>query len=92
MWYWVRIKYVVNPYSEQPETVVYWRRNGVIVERAHLAGPRVLRAVVRAHNITRNELDALYECVAQSADVSEPLSASVVVKMYRKYFKFYLEY
>lgn len=35
-------------------------------------------------NITRTELDAHYECLAQNADVTDPLSASVVVKMYRK--------
>ncbi|CAH0577829.1 unnamed protein product [Chrysodeixis includens] len=68
--------------DQQPDTLVYWRRNGVIIERAHSAGPRVLRAEVHARNITRSELDAHYECLAQNADVSEPLTATVVVKMY----------
>ncbi|CAH2216220.1 jg18562, partial [Pararge aegeria aegeria] len=69
----------------QPDTLVYWRRNGIVIERAHTIRAGVLRADVRVHNATRDELDAHYECLAQNADVTEPLSASVVVKMYRKY-------
>ncbi|XP_026762633.3 hemicentin-1-like [Galleria mellonella] len=68
--------------DEQPDTLVYWRRNGVVIERAHTARPGVLRAEVHAKNITRSELDAHYECLAQNADVTEPLSASLLVKMY----------
>ncbi|XP_047525061.1 uncharacterized protein LOC125062876 [Pieris napi] len=68
--------------DDQPDTLVYWRRNGVIKERAHTIRPGVLRADVHVHNATRDELDAHYECLAQNADVTEPLSASVVVKMY----------
>lgn len=63
---------------------MYWRRNGVTLERAHTAIGGVLRSEVRVHNVTRDELDAHYECVAQNADVTEPLTTSVVVKMYRK--------
>ncbi|XP_059055343.1 carcinoembryonic antigen-related cell adhesion molecule 5-like [Achroia grisella] len=68
--------------DEQPDTLVYWRRNGVVIERAHTARPGVLCAEVHVMNITRDELDAHYECLAQNADVTDPLSASVVVKMY----------
>lgn len=65
---------------------MYWRRNGVLIERAHTARPGLLRAEVHVHNATRSELDAHYECLAQNADVTDPLSASLVVKMYREYF------
>ncbi|CAG9136950.1 unnamed protein product, partial [Plutella xylostella] len=65
--------------SDETDTLVYWRRNGVAVER-YAAG--ATRVVMRARNVTRDELDAHYECVAQNADVTEPLTASVVVKMY----------
>ncbi|XP_013183567.1 uncharacterized protein LOC106129522 [Amyelois transitella] len=68
--------------DDQPDTLVYWRRNNEVIERAHTARPGVLRAEVRVRNVTRAELDAHYECLAQNADVTEPLSASVVVKMY----------
>nr|XP_026500279.1 uncharacterized protein LOC113403871 [Vanessa tameamea] len=68
--------------DDQPDTLVYWRRNGVTIERAHTARAGVLRAEVRVRNATRDELDAHYECLAQNADVTEPLMASVVVKMY----------
>ncbi|XP_050360826.1 uncharacterized protein LOC126780399 [Nymphalis io] len=68
--------------DDQPDTLVYWRRNGVTIERAHTARAGVLRAEVRVRNATRDELDAHYECLAQNADVTEPLIASVVVKMY----------
>ncbi|CAH2035741.1 unnamed protein product, partial [Iphiclides podalirius] len=68
--------------DEQPDTLVYWRRNGAVIERAHSARPGVLRAEVHVRNATRDELDAHYECLAQNADVTEPLSASVVVRMY----------
>ncbi|CAG5003373.1 unnamed protein product [Parnassius apollo] len=68
--------------DEQPDTLVYWRRNGIVIERAHSARPGVLRAEVHVHNATRDELDAHYECLAQNADVTDPLSASVVVRMY----------
>ncbi|XP_045458453.1 uncharacterized protein LOC123668804 [Melitaea cinxia] len=68
--------------DDQPDTLVYWRRNGVTLERAHTAIGGVLRSEVRVHNVTRDELDAHYECVAQNADVTEPLTTSVVVKMY----------
>ncbi|XP_050684032.1 uncharacterized protein LOC126978947 [Leptidea sinapis] len=68
--------------DDQPDTLVYWRRNGVVIERAHTVRPGVLRADVRVRNATRDELDAHYECLAQNADVTDPLSASVVVKMY----------
>ncbi|CAH2103669.1 unnamed protein product [Euphydryas editha] len=68
--------------DDQPDTLVYWRRNGVTIERAHTARGGVLRAEVRVRNATRDELDAHYECLAQNADVTEPLMASVVVKMY----------
>ncbi|XP_039764027.1 uncharacterized protein LOC120636557 [Pararge aegeria] len=68
--------------DDQPDTLVYWRRNGIVIERAHTIRAGVLRADVRVHNATRDELDAHYECLAQNADVTEPLSASVVVKMY----------
>ncbi|KAG7313090.1 hypothetical protein JYU34_000172 [Plutella xylostella] len=65
--------------EDETDTLVYWRRNGVAVER-YAAG--ATRVVMRARNVTRDELDAHYECVAQNADVTEPLTASVVVKMY----------
>ncbi|XP_053624056.1 uncharacterized protein LOC128682985 isoform X2 [Plodia interpunctella] len=68
--------------DEQPDTLVYWRRNNEVIERAHSAHAGVLRAEVRVLNVSRAELDAHYECLAQNADVTEPLSASVVVKMY----------
>ncbi|KAM3968480.1 cell adhesion molecule DSCAML1 [Aphomia sociella] len=68
--------------DEQPDTLVYWRKNGVVIERAHTARPGVLRAEVRVKNCSRAELNAHYECLAQNADVTEPLSASLVVKMY----------
>ncbi|XP_041986455.1 uncharacterized protein LOC121738461 [Aricia agestis] len=68
--------------DDQPDTLVYWRRNGVMIERAHTVRPGVLRADVHVRNATRDELDAHYECLAQNADVTEPLSASVVIKMY----------
>ncbi|XP_013147426.1 PREDICTED: neural cell adhesion molecule 1-B-like [Papilio polytes] len=68
--------------DEQPDTLVYWRRNGVVIERAHEARPGVLRAEVVVRNATRSELDAHYECLAQNADVTEPLTASVVIRMY----------
>ncbi|XP_075991017.1 uncharacterized protein LOC142986413 isoform X2 [Anticarsia gemmatalis] len=68
--------------DDQPDTLVYWRRNGIIIERAHTSRPGVLRAEVRVRNVTRAELDAHYECLAQNSDVTEPLTASVVVKMY----------
>ncbi|CAG4942848.1 unnamed protein product [Colias eurytheme] len=68
--------------DDQPDTLVYWRRNGVVIERAHSVKPGVLRADVRVRGATRDELDAHYECLAQNADVTEPLSASVVIKMY----------
>ncbi|CAB3248479.1 unnamed protein product [Arctia plantaginis] len=68
--------------DNQPDTLVYWRRNGVVIERAHVVRPGVLRAEVHVRNVTRAELDAHYECLAQNADVTEPLTASVVVKMY----------
>ncbi|XP_068621869.1 nephrin-like [Battus philenor] len=68
--------------DEQPETLVYWRRNGVVLERAHSARPGLLRAEVLLRNATRSDLDAHYECLAQNADVTEPLAASLVVKMY----------
>ncbi|XP_072930848.1 neural cell adhesion molecule 1-like isoform X1 [Epargyreus clarus] len=68
--------------DDQPDTLVYWRRNGIVIERAHTARPGVLRADVLVRNATRAELDAHYECLAQNADVTEALSASVVVKMY----------
>nr|XP_032527562.1 uncharacterized protein LOC116777888 [Danaus plexippus plexippus] len=68
--------------DDQPDTLVYWRRNGILIERAHTVRTGVLRAAVRVRNATRDELDAHYECLAQNADVTEPLSASVVVKMY----------
>lgn len=57
----------------------------MVIERAHTARPGVLRADVRVRNATRDELDAHYECMAQNADVTEPLCASVVIKMYRKF-------
>lgn len=55
-----------------------------MIERAHVVRPGVLRAEVRLRNVARSELDAHYECMAQNADVTEPLTASVVVKMYCK--------
>ncbi|KAI8431170.1 hypothetical protein MSG28_001209 [Choristoneura fumiferana] len=67
--------------DEQPDTLVFWRRNGAVAERAHAASGS-LRATVRVRNATRAELDAHYECLAQNADVTEPLSASVLVTMY----------
>ncbi|KPJ09089.1 Nephrin [Papilio machaon] len=71
--------------DEQPDTLVYWRRNGVVIERAHEARPGVLRAEVLVRNATRSELDAHYECLAQNADVTEALTASVVIRMYCKF-------
>ncbi|XP_049885268.1 hemicentin-2-like [Pectinophora gossypiella] len=68
--------------DEQPDTLVYWRRNGAVIERAHSARNGVLRADVHVRNATRAELDAHYECLAHNADVTDPLSASVLVKMY----------
>ncbi|KAJ0184023.1 hypothetical protein K1T71_000446 [Dendrolimus kikuchii] len=64
--------------DNQPDTLVYWRRNGVLIERAHTAQPGLLRAEVHVQNTTRSELDAHYECLAQNADVTDPLSASLV--------------
>lgn len=75
-------------FPEQPDTLVYWRRNGVVIERAHEARPGLLRAEVVVRNATRSELDAHYECLAQNADVTEPLTASVVIRMYCKCFSY----
>lgn len=77
---------IIYNFPEQPDTLVFWRRNGAVAERAHAASGS-LRATVRVRNATRAELDAHYECLAQNADVTEPLSASVLVTMYREYFK-----
>ncbi|KAJ2954077.1 hypothetical protein O0L34_g2292 [Tuta absoluta] len=68
--------------SGDSETLVYWRRNGAIVERTNGAHDSVLRATVRVRNATRMELDAHYECLAHNSDVTEPNTASVLVKMY----------
>ncbi|XP_063634530.1 hemicentin-2-like [Cydia splendana] len=68
--------------DEQPDTLLFWRRNGIVIERAEASRPRTLRATVSVTNATRAELDAHYECLAQNADVTEPLSASVLVTMY----------
>ncbi|VVC86136.1 unnamed protein product [Leptidea sinapis] len=67
--------------DDQPDTLVYWRRNGVVIERAHTVRPGVLRADVRVRNATRDELDAHYECLAQNADVTDPLSAIPPIKV-----------
>ncbi|KAJ8737952.1 hypothetical protein PYW08_000547 [Mythimna loreyi] len=66
----------------EPDTEVYWRRNGVIADRSYTSQPGRLRVDIRVRNITRAELDTNYECLSQNSDVSEPLSTSVTVKMY----------
>lgn len=64
---------------------MYWRRNGAVIKRAEAARSGLLVAEIRVVNATRNELDAHYECLAQNADVTDPLTASFVVKMFREY-------
>ncbi|KAJ8736842.1 hypothetical protein PYW07_000113 [Mythimna separata] len=68
--------------DKDPNTEVYWRRNGILVEHSYMSRPGKLRVDITLRNLSRNELDAHYECLAQNSDVSEPLSASVTIKMY----------
>uniref|UniRef100_A0A2A4K4V5 Ig-like domain-containing protein n=1 Tax=Heliothis virescens TaxID=7102 RepID=A0A2A4K4V5_HELVI len=68
--------------DKAPETEVYWRRNGLIKKRAYVYQPGVLRVDLHLTNLTRADLDAHYECLAQNSDVTEPFVAAVVIKMY----------
>ncbi|XP_035437189.2 uncharacterized protein LOC118267376 [Spodoptera frugiperda] len=68
--------------SKDPETEVYWRRNGVMMERTHLIRSDVVRADIHLYNLSRSNADSHYECLAQNSDVSEPLIKSIVIKMY----------
>ncbi|PZC74615.1 hypothetical protein B5X24_HaOG207406 [Helicoverpa armigera] len=68
--------------TKVPETEVYWRRNGLVTKRAYVYQPGILRADLHLNNLTRSDLDAHYECLAQNSDVTEPLIAGVVIKMY----------
>lgn len=62
--------------------LVWWERNGVEVARAGWPQSGVRRTTVQVLNATRDELNAHYVCLAQNADVTDPLTASVVVKMH----------
>nr|XP_037869560.1 synaptogenesis protein syg-2 [Bombyx mori] len=76
------LTFVCKVADDQPKTLVYWRRNGAVIKRAEAARSGLLIAEIRVVNATRNELDAHYECLAQNADVTDPLTASFVVKMF----------
>ncbi|XP_022832937.1 hemicentin-2-like [Spodoptera litura] len=68
--------------NKDPEIEVYWRRNGVMMERTHLTRTDVVQADIHLYNLTRSNADSHYECLAQNSDVSEPLIKSIVIKMY----------
>ncbi|CAH2985192.1 unnamed protein product [Chilo suppressalis] len=66
----------------QAPTTVLWYRNGIVVKRVSTDTPGILREHVVISEARRDELDAQYQCTASNADVTEPFSATVVVKMY----------
>ncbi|KAF9797290.1 hypothetical protein SFRURICE_006272, partial [Spodoptera frugiperda] len=74
--------------SKDPETEVYWRRNGMMVERTHLIRSDEVRADIHLYNLSRANADTHYECLAQNSDISEPLIKSIVIKMYHENYGF----
>ncbi|KAF9414466.1 hypothetical protein HW555_007663 [Spodoptera exigua] len=66
---------------KDPATEVYWRRNGAIMETTQITKTDVLRADIYLENLTRNDAETHFECLAQTSDVSEALVRSIVIRM-----------
>ena len=78
----------MNFFIGRPPPTVRWWRGETLLDSKDEAGEftALRRNTLYVQTLTRSDLHAVFMCQASNNNISQPVSASVAIEMYRKYY------